>query len=62
MITVNGEPRTVGEHVVVAELVPREGRGVVVARNGEVVPRSGWLSTRVVDGDRIEILEASPGG
>ena len=37
-------------------------RGVAVARNGEVVPRSQWDDTRLSDGDRIEIVTAAAGG
>lgn len=36
--------------------------GVAVARNDELVPRSQWAETVVVDGDRIEILVAAQGG
>jgi sulfur carrier protein len=35
---------------------------VAVARNGEVVPRSGWDDTRARPGDRIEIVSAAAGG
>lgn len=62
MITINGEATAVAPNTPLLALVPREGRGVAVARNGEVVPRSEWATTAVSDGDRIEILEASPGG
>ena len=49
----------------VAELVARwcpSPRGIAVARNGEVVPRSAWAGTVVADGDRIEIVTAAAGG
>lgn len=36
--------------------------GVAVARNDELVPRSEWAETVVVDGDRVEILVAAQGG
>ena len=38
------------------------GRGVAVARNGEVVSRSAWAETRLEPGDRIEIVGAVQGG
>jgi sulfur carrier protein len=66
-ITVNGTARTYPVAVSVAELVTELGvgglaRGVAVALNGEVVPRSGWATTVVAAGDRVEVLTASQGG
>jgi sulfur carrier protein len=51
----------------VAELVERAGaggdrRGVAVAVDGEVVPRSAWANTVVSDGQRIEVVGAIQGG
>jgi sulfur carrier protein len=37
-------------------------RGIAVARNGDVVPRSEWDSTPVKAGDRLEIVTAAAGG
>ena len=37
-------------------------RGVAVAVNDEVVPRSRWDRTALRDHDRVEILTASQGG
>jgi sulfur carrier protein len=37
-------------------------RGVAVAVDGEVVPRSGWESTPLSDGQSIEVVEAIQGG
>lgn len=45
----------------VAELAP-EARMVAVERNGEIVPRQRWSETRIVDGDRIEIVRFVQGG
>jgi sulfur carrier protein len=65
-LVVNGVEREVGEGSTLRDLVPeagsRRGRGVAIARNGEVVPRSGWSEVRVEPGDRIEILTAVGGG
>jgi sulfur carrier protein len=44
------------------ELADRKPRGIAVALNGEVVPRSSWNDTRVRNGDAIEIVGASQGG
>lgn len=38
-----------------------EQRGIAVARNGEVVPRSQW-SQGIDEGDEIEIVRAVQGG
>lgn len=37
-------------------------RGIAVAVNGTVVPRSSWEQTRLDDADRIEVLTAVAGG
>jgi len=39
-----------------------EQRGVAVAVDGEVVPRSTWEATRLREGQRIEVLAAIQGG
>lgn len=64
-ITVNGEAEHREAGTTVADLVARHRespRGVAVARNEEVVPRSQWATTVVADGDRFEILTAAQGG
>ena len=63
---VNGERRRVNAAdvrglVAVLGLDPA-GRGVAVARNGEVVPRSSWETTTLAPDDRIEIVGAVQGG
>ena len=64
MIRVNGEPAEfAGESV--AQLLDRlhvDGRGIAVAMNGDVVPRSQWHHARVDDGASIEIVTAAAGG
>jgi sulfur carrier protein len=64
-LTVNGEGRTLSGGATVAELVATlaaQIRGVAVAVNGEVVPRTGWPATVLRDGDRVEVLTAAQGG
>ena len=64
-ITVNGAAEDVAEGTSVADLVARHldsPKGVAVARNEEVVPRSQWDGTVAADGDRFEILTAAQGG
>ena len=38
------------------------GRGIAVARNGELVPRAEWPATFLKPGDTIEIVLAKQGG
>jgi sulfur carrier protein len=37
-------------------------KGIAVAVNGEVVPRSAWDATDLQPGDRVEVLTAAQGG
>jgi sulfur carrier protein len=64
---VNGEERELAEGTTVAALVaelgmPAEGRGVAVALDGEVVPRTRWSAAAVPAGARVEVLTAMQGG
>ncbi|MGK5742834.1 sulfur carrier protein ThiS [Micromonospora sp. URMC 103] len=64
-LTVNGVGRTVPGGATVADVVGEvtpQRRGVAVAVNGEVVPRTGWPATVLRDGDRVEVLSAAQGG
>jgi len=44
------------------ETITEARRGVAVAVNGEVVPRSTWAATPLADGDLVEVLTAAQGG
>ncbi|THV28685.1 sulfur carrier protein ThiS [Glycomyces paridis] len=61
-IHVNGEARegvaTITEAVAA---VTEARRGIAVALNGEVVPRSEW-DRPLSDGDAVEVLTATQGG
>ncbi|HYH48644.1 MAG TPA: sulfur carrier protein ThiS [Acidimicrobiia bacterium] len=66
-LSVNGAPVTLPSPATVAALVAdmtdgANGRGIAVALNGEVVPRSAWDSTDLRPGDRVEVLTAAQGG
>ena len=39
-----------------------DARGVAVALDGEVVPRGGWATTALSDGQQVEVLAAIQGG
>ena len=63
---VNGERRRVAAADIRALLgvlgLDPAGRGLAVARNGEIVPRAVWEATTLAPDDRIEIVGAVQGG
>lgn len=64
-LLVNGEPTTVDDGVtvdVLAASILDRPKGVAVAINGEVVPKSEWSSTTLRDADRVEVVTARQGG
>ncbi|MBU2668674.1 sulfur carrier protein ThiS [Actinoplanes bogorensis] len=63
-LTVNGQRVDTGVRSVQAlvESITEAQRGVAVAVNGEVVPRSTWPVTSLADGDVVEVLTAAQGG
>ena len=64
-LTVNGDIREAPDGLTVVDLVTQvagEPRGVAVAVDGAVVPRSIWGATALADGQTIEILKAVQGG
>lgn len=67
MISVNGEPRelpapaTVGALLDALGIEPRR-RGIAVAVDAEVVPRTAWDGHALREGDRVEVLTAIQGG
>ena len=65
-VSVNGERRELSDGATVADvmdaLVEHAHRGVAVALDGEVVPRSAWPMTPLQDGHHIEVLRAVQGG
>jgi sulfur carrier protein len=66
-VTVNGAQRELPAGATVAKLVEAmpgapEGRGVAVAVEGEVVPRTSWPSTELREGASIEVVVAVQGG
>jgi sulfur carrier protein len=63
---VNGERRRVAagdvRSLLVALGLDPAGRGLAVARNGEVVPRGAWNTTALAPDDRIDVVGAVQGG
>lgn len=66
-VELNGDAVELDEGASVADAVERLGpepgsRGIAVAVDGEVVPRSAWSSTELSSGQRIEVVGAVQGG
>jgi sulfur carrier protein len=64
VISVNGEAFD-RQNLTIATLLSDmavETRGVAVAVNGEIVRRGDWAVTKLLEGDRVEIVSAAAGG
>jgi sulfur carrier protein len=67
LITVNGKRTEVPAGATVRSLLDQlhrtpDGRGVAVALEGEVVPRTAWPRTEISDGAHVEVVVAVQGG
>jgi sulfur carrier protein len=67
IVDLNGEQVELADGASVADAVAAVGadsgrRGVAVAVDGEVIPRSGWEETRLRGGQKVEVVEAIQGG
>lgn len=64
-LTINGEARDFPDGLTLSALVQHLGMKadrVAVELNLEIVPRGNWDSTRLKDGDRLEIVHFVGGG
>lgn len=64
-LSVNGKVQSVEPGADVARLLQvldLSGKRVAVERNGEIVPRSLYIGTRLAEGDALEIVVAVGGG
>jgi len=64
-ITLNGSRQEIADGTTFDQLVAvfsLPDRGVALAMNSEVIPRSVWASTRVLPDARVEIITAAQGG
>lgn len=64
-IQLNGEACSLDHPISLTELIERlglTGKRLAVELNLEIVPRSEHAQTRLVDGDRVEIVQAIGGG
>lgn len=66
LVRLNGRTETVPDGGLLADVLARLGvddpRGVAVALDGEVVPRGRWATTRLREGQAVEVLRAVQGG
>jgi sulfur carrier protein len=66
-VVLNGDRHELREGALLVDAIaasgaPADRRGVAVAVDGEVVPRSEWGATALADGARVEVLQAVQGG
>jgi sulfur carrier protein len=66
-VDLNGNAVELQAGATVAEAVAATGaepdrRGIAVAVDGEVVPRSEWEATAIREGQTVEVLQAVQGG
>jgi sulfur carrier protein len=65
-LTVNGMPRAflppLADVAALVSALGLDGRKVAIERNLEIVPRSAYGKTKVLEGDRIEIVHFIGGG
>lgn len=67
-IQLNGNSAEVAAETTVAGVLqdmgldPSDPKGIAVALNDEVVPKSDWTATSLAAGDRIEVITARQGG
>ena len=64
-VIANGDPVELVDTATVADLLAvlgLGGRWVLVERNGEPVRRSDLATTRLAEGDRLELVRAVAGG
>ena len=63
--SINGEPRDFPDGLTLEHVLETLGspqRGIAVAKNGVVVPRSMFSREVIQDGDLLEIIKAVAGG
>ena len=64
-ILLNGEPKHISEHSTVLQLVDTlglAGKRIAVECNQEIVPKPDYATTRLCEGDVVEIVQAIGGG
>lgn len=64
-INLNNKPKEIPVNTTVAELLSSLGyntKGIAVAVNNQITPRTSWDSTSLHPGDNVVIIKAAYGG
>jgi sulfur carrier protein len=66
-IKLNGEDKTISSEIMLSDFLENElnvedSKGIAVAVNLNIVPRSKWDTTAIKENDEIEIVHAVQGG
>ena len=66
-LTVNGQTRTVVDASTLTDLLTAMNlgpnhTGIAIAVNAEVIARAMWATTRLHNGDHVDIIQAVQGG
>lgn len=66
-LVLNGSPEQLPDGALLPDLLALHGhttaaRGIAIALNGAVVPRTDWPTQQLTDGDAVELLVAVQGG
>lgn len=65
-ITINDHTKILAGQLTVQQLldleIPDKQKGIAVAINQTVVPKTAWGSTPIADKDRVMIIKATQGG
>ena len=65
-VLINGGYEELDDQATIASVLStigiQETRGVAVAVDSEVIPRTDWDSRRLTEGQKIEVLRAVQGG
>ena len=65
-VFVNDQPRALATGALLADLLRELGlaerKGVAIAINDEVAPRSTWPTRVLAEGERILVIQATQGG
>jgi len=64
-ITVNNEVKTVKDGSLLAlinELIGDKTKGIAIAVNQTIIPRTEWINTPLKENDNVLIIKATQGG
>lgn len=64
-IFLNGQEQSISDGTSLTQLVAtfdQDPRGVAIERNREIVPKSVWAATILMENDRLEIVQFVGGG